>query len=438
MAEPNRLAAALSYEQDRPAFGNPSMLEQGRKMRERKQAEQVDRSAQNVKSDLLARALMYRYNPETLTGLTDTPEPQTLDEAAGLNPRVDRSTFLPYSKKEGLHVPAVAADLMKLATASNPQYSNLMQPEEAMPLATNMMGGGVVASKLAPAPAGSLGMFIGKTAKNWNAAAEAKALKMEKAGANPQAIWQETGTWKGPDKQWRQEIPDSAARINESKPISANEWIENDIPNVPGTNPVGKVFDSKHGGALLYHPELPNAYTPLDIATNANIVGSNSLLRSERGFFDPESKNISIFGGSSADEAKSTMLHELQHAIQTKEGWSKGGNPASIAQDQARAKARVGFLNSELSQAAKDLDRFKNGTPEYAAARETYDSAMREKLNISPSLFQSDSYDGYRLLAGEAEARATQARRNMTAEERRAKFPAESYDVPIDQLIIRQ
>ena len=160
MAEPNRLAAALSYEQDRPAFGNPSMLEQGRKMRERKQAEQIELSAQRVKSDLLARALMYRYNPETLTGLTDTPGPQTLDEAAGLDPRVDRSTFLPYSQKEGLHVPAVAADLMKLATASNPQYSNLMQPEEAMPLATNMMGGGVVASRLAPAPAGSLGMNV--------------------------------------------------------------------------------------------------------------------------------------------------------------------------------------------------------------------------------------------------------------------------------------
>ena len=166
MAEPNRLAAALSYEQDRPAFGNPNMLEPGRKMRERKQAEQIELSAQRVKSDLLAKALMRRYNPETPPGLSDTglqtgmidAGPQTLDEAAGLDPRVDRSTFLPYSKKEGLHVPAVVADVMKLATASNPQYSNLMQPEEAMPLATNMMGGGVVASRLAPLPAGSLGM----------------------------------------------------------------------------------------------------------------------------------------------------------------------------------------------------------------------------------------------------------------------------------------
>lgn len=424
MAEPNRLAAALSYEQDRPAFGNPSMLEQGRKMRERKQAEQVDRSAQKVKSDLLARALMYRYNPETLTGLTDTPGPQTLDEAAGLDPRVDRSTFLPYSKKEGLHVPAVAADLMKLATASNPQYSNLMQPEEAMPLATNMMGGGVVASRLAPAPAGSLGMFIGKTAKNWNAAAEAKALEMEKAGANPQAIWQETGTWKGPDKQWRQEIPDNAALVNENKPIGANKWIENDIPNVPGTNPVGKVFDSKHGGALLYHPELPNAYNPLDIATNANIVGSNSLLRSERGFFDPESKNISIFGGLSSDEAKSTMLHELQHAIQTKEGWSKGGNPSEFtATNLLKSDANI---VAQKRAAANELE---------SAGR--YDEAKSIRLSINADAPRM-RYDAYRHLAGEAEARATQARRNMTAEERRAKFPVESYDVPIDQLIIRQ
>jgi len=40
-------------------------------------------------------------------------------------------------------------------------------------------------------------------------------------------------------------------------------------------------------------------------------------------------------------------------------------------------------------------------------------------------------------LAGEAEARATQARMNMTPEQRRAMFPEESYDVPINELIIR-
>ena len=33
--------------------------------------------------------------------------------------------------------------------------------------------------------------------------------------------------------------------------------------------------------------------------------------------------------------------------------------------------------------------------------------------------------------------RATQARMNMTPAERRATFPYDSYDVPMDQLIVR-
>jgi hypothetical protein len=40
-------------------------------------------------------------------------------------------------------------------------------------------------------------------------------------------------------------------------------------------------------------------------------------------------------------------------------------------------------------------------------------------------------------LAGEAEARAVQARIGIPKEELRRMFPLESYDVPIDQLIIR-
>jgi len=42
----------------------------------------------------------------------------------------------------------------------------------------------------------------------------------------------------------------------------------------------------------------------------------------------------------------------------------------------------------------------------------------------------------YKRLSGEAEARATQARMNMTPEERQATFPLESYDVPVNELIM--
>ena len=45
--------------------------------------------------------------------------------------------------------------------------------------------------------------------------------------------------------------------------------------------------------------------------------------------------------------------------------------------------------------------------------------------------------EAYRRLAGEAEARATQARMNMNAAQRREVFPLDSYDVPLEQLIVR-
>ncbi len=61
-------------------------------------------------------------------------------------------------------------------------------------------------------------------------------------------------------------------------------------------------------------------------------------------------------------------------------------------------------------------------------------SKLQEWMRTKPS----SGHDAYRRLAGEAEARATQARMNMGPAERRAMFPYDSYDVPVDQLIVRQ
>jgi hypothetical protein len=51
-------------------------------------------------------------------------------------------------------------------------------------------------------------------------------------------------------------------------------------------------------------------------------------------------------------------------------------------------------------------------------------------------LEQMEPTEAYMHLAGEAEARATQQRMGMTAEERRAKFPFESYDRPTNRLLV--
>ncbi len=56
---------------------------------------------------------------------------------------------------------------------------------------------------------------------------------------------------------------------------------------------------------------------------------------------------------------------------------------------------------------------------------------------LDKSVKPASGMDLYQRLAGEAEARAVQARMNMTPEQRRATFPLDSYDVDIANLIYR-
>ena len=62
------------------------------------------------------------------------------------------------------------------------------------------------------AQTGIAGMFVGKGSKTWDAINAKKAEELAAKGVDPRKIWQETGTWKGPDGMWRQEVDDSGAR----------------------------------------------------------------------------------------------------------------------------------------------------------------------------------------------------------------------------------
>ena len=85
------------------AYGNPAMRAAGEKMRARKALEQVNLADQRRKADVLDRANMRRDTPETLEG-PPSDGPKTLDEAAGLDPKVtNRTAIIPnYSRKDGL------------------------------------------------------------------------------------------------------------------------------------------------------------------------------------------------------------------------------------------------------------------------------------------------------------------------------------------------
>jgi len=196
-------------------------------------------------------------------------------------------------------------------------------------------------------------IFIGENAQTWNKAAANQAVQMEKAGARPEDIWAATGTFRGAEGKLRQEISDLPAIFNEDKLPEAPSLLNVATQYLRDkgviTNPnrdiasIGVPEDLRKEaidyakiklqqmdqprtllGNVFEHPELLRAYPEL-----ANIKVGKETSGQYRGMFDPEQNVITTGGGmiGNANQSRSTMLHELQHAVQEIEGMAKGANP---------------------------------------------------------------------------------------------------------------
>jgi hypothetical protein len=236
-------------------------------------------------------------------------------------------------------------------------------------------------------------MFIGKGARTWDALAAQKAKMMADTGVDPRTIWKETGTWKGPDGKWRQEIPDNVPKITDDVfyGIKANQRF---------TGPIKQA---------LPHEDLFRAYPDTSDISSGFYAWSKP-----EGSYDKFTDSITA-GGPGTTSQKSAAVHELQHAIQQREGFARGGSSQEFISD-------IEALSSLNRMGFSEMDDFQKIM--LADLRKKYGSIKTPQ-------------QAYQNLAGEAEARATQARMNMTAEQRRATFPEESYDVPLNELIIR-
>lgn len=247
------------------------------------------------------------------------------------------------------------------------------------------------------------GMMVGPKAKVWNAIDHAKALEMESAGLDPRKIWADTGNWKGPEGKWRQEVSDDRSKFREN----FDSFLPNKGNNYsPVEAPIGGLFNhgdllSQNGGA---YPELM-AKTRMNIAKSPDWMPESS----NGGSLEEQANNFKLFVRNKTEGgAHKTTLHELQHAIQEKEGFAKGGTPNN-------------FTDNEYQKALSQM--LDNGIP--------LTQAQKELEYLTP-------YGMYRRLAGEAEARATEKRMLLDAIGRRQTFPADSYDVPLNELIIRR
>lgn len=353
-----------------------------------------------------------------------------------------------------------------------------------------------------------------------------RARKMERYGYPAKAIRMATGWERGGDGKWRYEIEDARVKMPTREEAvkeyqsatmrereAQNKWeaIANRvIPSLPRAsknntpeeneairkrraeaNKQEKELFEQLNKARDYRMKLDNqlrdglyvkltevmdpnsevfkSYPALKditvmIAPSGRYLGTNGY----NGYYQVISNTIYINWDLGEEAMKSTLLHEVQHAIQEIEGFALGGNTQSVATRADELKAEVSRLyemmlstpewgewvrltNRWLDHGDKSVepriqeiedsgvlrairaeqDRLRKKYGNYRTVWQVIDniySMDSEVWEHLPDWF-FDKYDAYRALGGEVESRNVQARMGYTPEQRRAKLLSETEDV---------
>lgn len=228
--------------------------------------------------------------------------------------------------------------------------------------------------------------FAGQQAATADKLALATAQERLAAGEDAETVRQETGWFKGVDGKWRYEISDDAAIPKGTGTFGEviMRWYH------AGVERTGNPAYKTTVGDILRHPKLFAAYPEL---ANIEVQMAPAHVRTKGRVMRTvingrvDETVIQIKEHLPSAEWSSVLLHELQHGIQYIEGFATGGTPSDFA---------------------KDL----------------------------PDGSYDNGFDTYKRTAGEVEARNTQARQKLTAEQRRATAPGSTADVADADVIV--
>lgn len=197
--------------------------------------------------------------------------------------------------------------------------------------------GGAATGAVAAADTGSLGMFAGRAAKTADHAALSRAEELAKSGTPREQIWKDTGWFQGPDKKWRYEIDDSGATRGE-----LTKTYDRDPTFVGGLIDHQNFFDA-------YPMASEDLARRMTKAENDRSFGAiNTTLRPDGRLY---MKHNPMMGD---EDYVSTILHELQHGVQRREGFALGTNPRAAGSVENYLKS-AGEVESRAVQKRKDL-----------------------------------------------------------------------------------
>lgn len=290
--------------------------------------------------------------------------------------------------------------------------------------------------------------YAGKNANGANLDSLREAQEMQAAGADMESIRKATGWHEGMDGKWRFEINDSRMQLR------------TDAADIPNYTTLGE---------LVSAPELFEAYP--DMADLS--VTFHTLEDGQNGGYSRKFDSIELSRDlkNRPEALLNSLIHEVQHAIQSREGFASGANPAYWNRRMENGfDSRTAEERREGARLQEQYEQIRESDPQFVAAMEELD-AMAPKVprgkvdlntweQIEPDPPEWVRYDErrdqleeqygdrvwdwyslrdsidrnarnggrmptdlYRDTAGEIEARDTAKRRELTAQERRETSP---------------
>lgn len=152
-------------------------------------------------------------------------------------------------------------------------------------------------------------IFAGQKSKTADLESLKEAEKLSTTGKSLETIRGATGWYKWVDDKWRYEISDDTSAIKKPFPTKGQRW--GDIHNaVEGYPSLGKMLD---------HPQLFAAYPDLKYVHVGKRPGGGAT-------YYPSADMIKVGEDVPMSEMRQILMHEIQHAIQHREGFATGGS----------------------------------------------------------------------------------------------------------------
>ena len=170
--------------------------------------------------------------------------------------------------------------------------------------------------------------FGGTKAETANITQLSRAKEMELNGEKAETIRPKTGWSRGLDNKWKFEIDDSKAKYKEEK-------IR-----------LGKAVNLNE---VLEHEDLFKAYPDLKKVKVKEISNLDA-----RGIYSPNFDCIFINENLPTQEKLKSLIHEVQHAIQVREGFAVGESPDSKNRNQSAGEIEADDVKARQSMSKEE------------------------------------------------------------------------------------